>query len=490
MAVEVRATTAEKLYVNGEWVEATGGATFEVKNPATGEVVARAADATVEQATEAIEAADRAFKTWSKMPAEQRAEILTRAYQIMIQPDRLEHLARTLTQENGKPLMESRGELRQAASFIQWSAEEAKRVYGRTVPASAESKRILVLRQPVGVVAAITPWNFPGSMITRKVTPALAAGCTVVLRPASQTPFTAIEIFKIFAEAGLPAGVANLITSKRSADIGRLFVEHPLVRKITFTGSTEVGKMLASAATAHVKRTSMELGGHAPFLVFADADLDAAAQAVIASKFRNAGQTCICANRLYVERSIADSFGEKVANLTAQLKVGNGLADGTQIGPLIDEAAREKVEDQLQDALSKGAKLLVGGKRLTDGELNDGFFYAPTVVSLATDDMKVVTEETFGPLLPVIAFDTEEEAIEKANDTPYGLAAYYFTNDLGRMFRVAEGLDYGIIGCNDPLPTGAQLPFGGMKESGLGRENGLEGIEAFLETKTVSIGGV
>ena len=490
MAVEVRSAAAEKLYINGEWVEATGSATFEVKNPATGDVVARAADATVEQATQAIEAADRAFKSWSKMPADQRAEILTRAYQIMIQPDRLEHIAQVLTKENGKPLVESRGELKQAASFIQWSAEEAKRVYGRTVPSSAENKRILVLRQPVGVVAAITPWNFPGSMITRKVTPALAAGCTVVLRPASQTPFTAIEIFKCFAEAGVPAGVVNLITSKRSADIGRLFVEHPLVRNITFTGSTEVGKMLASAATAHVKRTSMELGGHAPFLVFADADLDAAASAVIASKFRNAGQTCICANRLYVERSIADSFGDKVAKLTAALKVGNGLADGTQIGPLIDEAAREKVEDQLQDALSKGAKLLVGGKRLTEGELKDGFFYAPTVVSLATDDMKVVTEETFGPLLPIIAFDTEDEAIEKANETPYGLAAYYFTRDLGRMFRVAEGLDYGIVGCNDPLPTGPQLPFGGMKESGLGRENGLEGIEAFLETKTVSIGGV
>jgi succinate-semialdehyde dehydrogenase/glutarate-semialdehyde dehydrogenase len=490
MAVAVASSVREKLYINGAWTDSSSGGSFEVRNPATGDVVGSIADATLADAERAIQSAHAAFDGWSKLPAEKRSEALYRAYNILMAPDRVEQIARVLTQENGKPLAESRGEILAAGSYLLWSAEEAKRVYGRTVPASAPSKRVLVLRQPVGVVAAITPWNFPASMITRKLAPGLAAGCTVVMRPASQTPFTAVEFFKVFDEAGIPAGVANLITSKRSAEIGSMLVEHPLVRKITFTGSTEVGKQLLQQASKSVKRSSMELGGHAPFLVFEDADLDAAAQAVIASKFRNAGQTCICANRLYVQRSVSEIFGDKVAKLTASLKVGNGLSDGVQIGPLIDERSREKVEDQVQDAIAKGAKVLVGGKRLTEGELRDGFFYAPTVVSNATSDMKVCFEETFGPLLPIIPFDSEDEALALANDSPYGLAAYYFTRDLGRAFRVAEGLDYGIVGCNDPLPTGAQMPFGGMKESGMGRENGLESMDSYLETKTVSMGGI
>jgi succinate-semialdehyde dehydrogenase/glutarate-semialdehyde dehydrogenase len=478
-----QAAVAERLYINGEWVST--GKTFEVRNPATGEVLAEVADGGPKEALAAVEAAERAFKEWSHKRAEDRAELLSNAARLM--KERVDHLARILTQENGKPLAESRGEVLIAARFFQWNAEEARRVYGRTVP-SDPFRRVVVLRQPVGVVAAITPWNFPSSMITRKLGPALAAGCTAVLRPAKQTPLSAIEIFKILDEVGLPAGVVNLVTSARASETADIWMEHKAVRKITFTGSTEVGKQLIAKASHSVKRVSMELGGHAPFLVFDDADLNKAAEGVVLSKFRNAGQTCICTNRLYVQRGVAEEFAAKVAELTAKLRVGNGLEQGVQVGPLIDGSALQKVEEQLQDALGKGGKVLAGGKRASGDGLDRGYFYEPTVIGNATPDMLVTNEETFGPLLPVYTFDSEEEAVAAANNTPYGLAAYFYSRDVGRIFRVAESLDYGIIGANDPIPVGPEIPFGGLKESGVGRENGLEGIEAYLESKALSIG--
>jgi succinate-semialdehyde dehydrogenase/glutarate-semialdehyde dehydrogenase len=344
------------------------------------------------------------------------------------------------------------------------------------------------MKQPVGVVAAITPWNFPSSMITRKLGPALAAGCTAMLRPAKQTPLSAIEIFKIFDEVGFPKGVVNLLTGSRASEVAQVWLDSPDVRKLTFTGSTEVGKRLIEQSAKTVKRVSMELGGHAPFLVFEDADLDKAAEGVVLSKFRNAGQTCICTNRLYVQRSVADRFEAKVAELTRRLRIGNGLEQDIQIGPLIDKSALQKVEEQVADAVKKGGLVLAGGKRATDEALQSGSFYEPTVIGNATSEMQITAEETFGPVLPIYRFDTEEEAIAAANNVEYGLAAYFFTRDVGRIFRVSEGLDYGIIGVNDPVPVAPEIPFGGFKESGLASENGLEGIQAYLETKAVSIG--
>jgi succinate-semialdehyde dehydrogenase/glutarate-semialdehyde dehydrogenase len=474
------------LYLNGEWQDAPGGKTFSVRNPATGEELAKVADGGVAEARRAIEMAHAAFPAWSALTADKRAALLAKAAQLMY--ERSEELAKVLTQENGKPLAESRGEVASGASFFQWNAEEARRIYGEVVPTAANDRRVLTIKQPIGVVAAITPWNFPFSMVTRKLGPALAAGCTAVLRPARATPLVAIEIFKIMQEVGFPAGVANLVTGTDSAGMGAELATNPKVRKLTFTGSTEVGKHLLGLAAGTVKRVSLELGGHAPFLVFDDANLDQAAQAAVTSRFRNAGQTCICTNRVYVQSSVADAFTAKVAQITGNLKLGNGLQPGVQVGPLIDQRGYEKVEAHVADAVAKGAAVLTGGRPAkVNGDLR-GYFYEPTVLANTSHQMKVMYEETFGPVLPVMTFDTEDQAIGLANDTPFGLAAYFFARDVGRIFRVSEKLEYGIVGANDPIPVGAHIPFGGYKESGLGRENGSEGINHFLEVKAISIG--
>jgi succinate-semialdehyde dehydrogenase / glutarate-semialdehyde dehydrogenase len=455
---------------------------FAVNNPATGEHIADVADATGEDAREAIEAAARAMPAWTATPAPERARILRRAEALML--ERAEALGRTLTLEGGKPLPEAKGEIAYAASFFGWFAGEAERVYGRTIPASQSSKRLMVIRQPVGVVGAITPWNFPAAMVTRKVGPAIAAGCAVVLKPAEQTPLTAIALAEVLAEAGLPDGVLTVVTTKDPVAVGTELLRHPDVRKITFTGSTEVGKYLMREAAASVKRVSLELGGHAPFIVFADADIQAAAKGAIISKFRNAGQTCVCANRLYVHASVADAFTKAFVSLVQALKVGNGLDAGVQIGPLIDEAGVAKAEAHVRDAVSRGARVTVGGHR---PDRSGGYFFEPTVLTDVSDDMLVMREETFGPVAPIATFESDDEVLARANRGPYGLAGYFYTKDLSRAWRVAEGLEYGIVGVNDPLPSTAQAPFGGYKESGLGREGGTEGMDAFLETKYVSM---
>ena len=462
----------------------TAAKTFAVHNPATLEHLADVADATAEDAREAIDAASRAMPAWTAVPAIERARVLRRAEALML--ERADALGRTLTLEGGKPLAEARGEIAYAASFFGWFAGEAERVYGRTIPASQASKRLMVLRQPVGVVAAITPWNFPAAMVTRKVGPAIAAGCSVVLKPAEQTPLTAIAIAEILAEAGLPPGVLTVVTTSDPGAVGNELLKSSLVRKITFTGSTEVGKYLMREAAASVKRVSLELGGHAPFIVFADADIEAAAKGAITSKFRNAGQTCVCANRIYVHASVAKAFTEAFVPLVAALKVGNGVDAGVQIGPLIDQAGVNKVEAHVRDATSHGAHVRVGGHR--PAERDHGYFFEPTVLTDVRDDMLVMREETFGPVAPIATFDSEDEVMERANRGPFGLAAYFYTRDLSRAWRVSERLEYGIVGINDPLPSTAQAPFGGYKESGLGREGGSEGMEAFLETKYVSMG--
>lgn len=470
------------LYINGEWTEALSGKKLAVTNPATGELIEEVAYAGGEETKIAIEAAKQAFPLWKKKTARERSAYMQKAAQIL--RENIDSIARVVTSEMGKPLKESKGEISMAIDYIDWYAEEGKRIYGDTIPASHPDKRILVLKQPVGVTAAITPWNFPVAMITRKLAPALAAGCPMIIKPASATPLSAIKVVEAFHQAGLPKGVLNLIIGSAS-DVAAEMTSNPDVRKITFTGSTEIGKKLIRDSADTVKKVSMELGGHAPFIVFDDADLDAAVDGAIASKFRNAGQTCICTNRIYVQEAIAEEFGQKFAKKVAQLKIGNGLEDGVEIGPLIDEGAIQKVEDHIQDATQFGAQILCGGKRAeTD---YDGHFYQPTVIHYANEKMKIATEETFGPVAPLFVFKTEEEALQKANATDYGLASYCYTKDLARAYRMMESLEYGIVGINDAIPTTAQAPFGGIKESGMGREGGKYGIEDYLETKFVSI---
>lgn len=469
------------LYINGEWVETANKE--NVINPATGEKIDSIYTGGSKETKEAISSAKLAFKTWSNTTGDVKSEYLEKV--VFLMKERAERLAEVITSENGKPLADSRKEVAGAINYVKWYAEEAKRVYGDTLPASHPNKHLMVVRQPVGVVAAITPWNFPLSMITRKIAPAIAAGCTVVLKPALLTPLSAIEVFKCFHDAGLPKGVVNLIIGP-AQEIGAELTSNADVRKLTFTGSTPVGKKLIKDCADTLKKVSMELGGHAPYIVFDDADIDQAVEGVILSKFGNSGQTCISTNRIYVAESIVEEFGKKLAERASKLKIGNGAKENVDIGPLINEQSLEKVAEQVSDALEHDGKVLCGGKTYKVGD-GKGYFYEPTVIQYANEKMKIASEETFGPVAPIFTFKTEEEVIEKANSTLYGLAAYCFTKDLGRGFRVLKNLDFGIVGINDPTPIATQAPFGGVKESGMGKEGGKYGLLEYLEEKFVSI---
>lgn len=473
----------QRCYVGGAWTPATGGATIEVKNPATGQVIGSVPRMTADDVRSAVAKAEAALPAWRAKTAKERSAILRRWFSLLMEHQ--EDLAKLMTAEQGKPLVESRGEIAYAAGFIEWFSEEAKRAYGDVIPGHQADKRILVFKEPVGVVAAITPWNFPAAMITRKAGPALAVGCTMVVKPATATPFSALALAELGARAGLPAGVFNVVTGDAKV-IGGELTANPAVKKVTFTGSTEIGKQLAAACAATVKKVSLELGGNAPFLVFDDADVDAAVAGAIASKYRNSGQTCVCTNRFLVQAGIYDQFAEKLAAAAEQLKVGNGLDDGTQQGPLINAAAVAKVEEHLADALAKGGKVLTGGQRHALG----GTFFQPTVIGEATAEMKVARDETFGPVSALFRFKDEAEAIRLANATEFGLASYLYTRDLARTFRVAEALESGMVGVNTGLISTEVAPFGGVKESGYGREGSKYGIDDYLVVKYVCIGGV
>ena len=468
-----------RAFLGGEWVDAKDGATFDVTNPARGDVIAKVADLSRDEVAQAIDAAEAAMKGWAARTAKERAQIMRKWYDLMMENQ--DDLARILTAEMGKPFAEAKGEIAYGASFIEWFGEEAKRVYGETIPGHQPDKRLTVIRQPIGVVGSITPWNFPNAMIARKAGPALAVGCGFVARPAAETPLSALAMAVLGERAGLPKGILSVVTSSRSSEVGKEFCENHKVRKLTFTGSTEVGRILLRQAADQVMKCSMELGGNAPFIVFDDADLDAAVEGAMASKFRNNGQTCVCANRIYVQAGVYDAFAKKLAEAVDKLKVGDGLEEGVTTGPLINEGAVDKVQEHIKDVLDGGGTVVTGGERM------DGLFFKPTVMTGVTDDMKVATEETFGPLAPLFKFDTEEEAVEKANATIFGLASYFYARDIGRITRVQELLEYGIVGVNTGIISTEVAPFGGVKQSGLGREGSRHGIEDFLEMKYVCL---
>ncbi|MBY8915124.1 NAD-dependent succinate-semialdehyde dehydrogenase [Nitratireductor sp. L1-7-SE] len=470
-------------FIDGAWVEADSGQTIDVVNPANGQKIGTVPRSGTAETRRAIEAAETAFHSWKKTSADHRAKLLRRLHDAIM--DNQDALAELLVMEQGKSFAEAKGEVGMSAAYILWYAEEGRRVYGDVVPSPWADRRILVTKEPVGVIGAITPWNFPSSMLARKLGPALASGCTAIAKPASQTPYSGLAWGVLCEEAGFPKGVVNILTGSAS-EIGDELCENPLVRKITFTGSTEIGKLLIQKTAGTVKKVSMELGGNAPFIVFDDADLDRAVEGAMAAKYRNSGQTCVCTNRFFVQAGIYDRFVEKLSAAAEKLKVGSGLEDGTQQGPLIDEKAVEKVEELIADATEKGGRVTAGGARHALG----GSFFQPTVISNATPDMRFMQEEIFGPVAPVFRFETEEEAVKLANDTVFGLACYFYTGDLGRAFRVMEGLKYGLVGVNEGIITTVEAPFGGLKESGLGKEGGHQGIEDYLDTKYVCIGGL
>ena len=470
-----------RAFVAGEWVAADDGATFPVTNPARGDVICEVPDLGRAETARAIAAAAEAMKDWAARTAKERAQVMRRWFDLMMENQ--DDLARILTAEMGKPFAEAKGEIAYGAGFIEWFGEEAKRIYGETIPGHQRDKRITVLKQPIGVVGSITPWNFPNAMIARKAGPALAVGCGFVARPAAETPLSALAMAVLGERAGLPKGILSVITSKKSSDIGKEFCENPAIRKLTFTGSTEVGRILLRQAAEQVIKCSMELGGNAPFIVFDDADLDAAVTGAMASKFRNNGQTCVCANRIYVQAGVYDAFAEKLAAAVAALKVGDCLKDGTETGPLINAAAVDKVEEHIQDVIMGGGQIVTGGKRHALG----GTFFEPTVVTGVTQAMKVAKEETFGPLAPLFRFETEDEVIALANDTIFGLASYFYARDVGRITRVQEALEYGIVGVNTGIISTEVAPFGGVKQSGLGREGSSHGVEDYLEMKYICL---
>ena len=466
-------------YLAGEWVDGEDGTTFDVTNPARGDVIAQVADLSRAQTAQAIAAAETAQKEWAAKTAKERANILRRWYDLMM--ENADDLGTILTAEQGKPLAEAKGEIGYGASFIEFFAEEAKRIYGETIPGHQPDKRITVLKQPIGVAASITPWNFPNAMITRKAAPALAAGCSFVARPAAETPLSALVMGVLAERAGIPKGVLSIIPSSRSSEIGKEFCENPAVRKLTFTGSTEVGRILLRQAADQVMKCSMELGGNAPFIVFDDADLNEAVAGAIMCKFRNNGQTCVCANRIYVQSGVYDAFAKKLAEALSKMKIGDGLEDGVALGPLINQDAITKVQEHIADATAKGGTVFYGG----DSHQGEGFFMPPTIVTGATKDMAVATEETFGPLAPLFKFEDVDEVIELANDTIFGLASYFYAKDLSRVYKVAEALEYGIVGVNTGIISTEVAPFGGVKQSGLGREGSHHGIDDYLELKYI-----